>query len=273
MAETAVMRIGALVPVRLGSERLPGKALLDLCGRPVLHHLLDRVARARHIADPRDIVVCATTEPSDDPLASAVESFGASLFRGSTHDIIRRFADAIETFGFDAVLQVNGDNPLSATEYMDASMELLLSDPLTDLVSVTSLPLGTAAYSLRRSAFDKVLPSYRTERNDTGFIYFFTRTGLCRHVALSCTNPHHQHPKARLTLDYPMDLELFRKIFGALYRPGEVFTLMEAIAFLNGHPELVEMNRAVDAEYWRRTADKAQLEYVDAGGVRRTIKI
>ena len=36
-------KIGALIPVRLASERLPGKALLPLGGRPVIAHLLERV--------------------------------------------------------------------------------------------------------------------------------------------------------------------------------------------------------------------------------------
>jgi spore coat polysaccharide biosynthesis protein SpsF len=230
------------------------------------------VARAQHIGDRRNIVVCTTTDPSDDPLQAVVQDYGASLFRGATHDIIRRFADAINAFGFDAVLQVNGDNPLSATEYMDETMHRLLSDGAADIVSVSGLPLGIAVYSIRRSAFQNVLPSYRTERNDTGFIYFFTRTGLCRHISLQCRTPEHQHPKARLTLDYAVDLDLFRMIFGALYRPGEVFGLSDVIAFLNERPDLVEMNQAVGAEYWQRTAIKAQLAYTDSAGRLRTVE-
>ena len=83
-------KIGALIPIRLASERLPGKALLDICGRSVLHHLLDRVAACRFV-DAADIVVCTTRDASDDPLIPAVEEYGASVFRGETDDIIKRF--------------------------------------------------------------------------------------------------------------------------------------------------------------------------------------
>ena len=62
------MRIGALIPVRLSSERLPGKALMEFSGRPVLWHLLDRVAASRFV-DVQDIVVCTTLDSDDDPLA------------------------------------------------------------------------------------------------------------------------------------------------------------------------------------------------------------
>ena len=61
-------------------------------------------------------------------------------------------------------------------------------------------------------------------------------------------------------------------IFGALYRPGEVFGLSDVIAFLNERPDLVEMNQAVGAEYWQRTAINAQLAYTDSAGRLRTVE-
>lgn len=263
---TSSPMIGALIPVRLRSERLPGKALLPLAGRPMVAHLLDRVAASRHIRRREDIVVCTTTDASDDPLQAAVEAEGCSAFRGSVDDIIQRFRDAIEHFGFDAVIQADGDDPLSATEYMDATMDQLLSDGSLDIVTVTGVPLGTATKSFTAAAMNKVHAAYRTERNDTGFIYYFTRSGLCRHEPIEASEPRHRHDRARLTLDYEADLELFSRIFDALYRPGEVFSLADVVAFLNERPDLVELNRHVEQEYWRRTAEKAVLEYTSLDG-------
>lgn len=268
-------KIGALIPVRLTSERLPGKALMEMSGRPVLYHLLDRVAASRHITSPRDVVVCTTEAAEDDPLQEAVEAYGASVFRGAVDDIIKRFGDAMTAFDFDAVIQADGDDPLSATEYMDATMDRLLDAGAApvDIVTVDGLPLGCATKSFSREGMEKVLRRYRTERNDTGFIYFFTKSGFCAVDTLTCTDPAHRHDKARLTLDYPVDFEVFSAIFDALYRPGEVFSHAELVAFLNANPDLVERNRSVEEEYWSRTRDKAQLEFVDEGGNRRQIEV
>ena len=52
-----LMKIGALIPIRMASERLPGKALKLICDRPVCYHLLDRVVVSRHIETPKDIVI------------------------------------------------------------------------------------------------------------------------------------------------------------------------------------------------------------------------
>jgi spore coat polysaccharide biosynthesis protein SpsF len=266
------LKIGALIPIRLASERLPGKALMTISGRSVVAHLLDRVCACRHIENARDIVVCTTTAASDDPLADAVEAYGCSVFRGDIDDIIRRFADAMAAHKLSAVVQVDGDDPLSATEYMDLTMDRLLAEPDLDIVTSEGLPLGCNVKSFTRKAMDKVAAAYQTRQNDTGFIYFFTKSGLTKHVTIQPTSPTHRHDTARLTLDYPVDLEFFTRIFEALYRPGEIFGLPETVAFLRDNPELIDINRDVEAEYWRRTVEKSKLSFIGADGSEREIE-
>ena len=267
------MKIGALIPVRLASERLPGKALADISGRPMIAHLLDRVAASRFISSRQDVVICTTTAASDDPLVAAVEAEGCSVFRGSVNDIIQRLGKAMKHFGFDVVIQADGDDPLSATESMDLTTEVLLADPDLDIVTIRGLPLGTATKSFTRRAMDKVLQHYRTQQNDTGFIYFFTKSGLCRHLDLAADNPAWRHDAARLTLDYEADLDLFRRIFSALYKAGSVFGLAEVVAFLNRNPDIVKLNLDLQDEYWRRTAEKVKLEYIAPDGTMHDIGV
>ncbi len=266
-------RKGVLIPVRLTSERLPGKGLRDLVGQPVLYHLLDRVKASPHVVDPADIVVCTTTDAEDDRLTEAVQAYGASVFRGSRDDIIARFHAAMEQFDFDAVIQVNGDNPLTDTLYMTLTMDRLLADPSLDIVVCRDLPLGTASCSFTRRAMDKVMRHYRSDRNDTGFVYFFTRTGICKVGTVDPVSPDHILPDARLTLDYPVDFALFQHIFATLQPPDRLITLTEVVQFLHQHPEWRESNIGVDKDYWERTRQKAVLEYVDADGVRKSIHV
>ena len=266
-------KIGALIPIRLTSERLPGKALLPIMGKSVVHYLLDRVFGCRYLA-PSRTVVCTTTDAEDDPLVVTVESYGAKVFRGSRDDIIRRFHDAIAVHGFEAVVQVDGDDPLSATEYMDATMEHLLKNPELDIVTCDGLPLGTAVKSFTRAAMEKVFAHYRTQQNDTGFIYFFTKSGLCRHAVIGPFDPSHVQKQARLTLDYPADLHVFARIFEALEAKGGPAPHAKVVAFLNASPELVAHNLHVEQDYWKRTAKKAgHLKFVDNAGETRIVAL
>ena len=265
------MKIGALIPARLSSERLPGKALAQICDRPMIAHLLDRVAASKFIHDRKDIVVCTTTAASDDLLEEAVLKEGCSVFRGHVDDIIKRLSDAMATFEFDVVIQADGDDPLSSTECMDITTSTLLADPTIDIVTMSGLPLGCATKSFTRVAMDKVVASYRTDRNDTGFIYYFTKSGLCHHLNIENYDLALKHDTARLTLDYELDLTLIREIFTALYKSQYLFSLNEVVKFLNNHPILTNSNLAIQSEYWKRTSEKAKLLYEDSDGLLREI--
>lgn len=268
-----MLKIGAIIPIRLASERFPNKALMPIVGRPVLWHLLDRVCASKHIIDKKNVVVCTTREKSNDPLVEAVERYGCSAFRGSTDDIIKRFYDAIVMYKFDAVIQADGDDPLSDTHYMDKTMEMLLGDASLDIVTCDGLPLGVATKSFTRKAMHRVYRHYRSERNDTGFIYYFTKTGLCKRDVVKVEGAGHVLNEARLTLDYKEDFEVFRRIFEALYIEGCVFNLAEVVTFLKTNPEIMKINSVLNDEYWQRTKEKAQLTYVDNKGAIQQVDI
>lgn len=258
--EIVLMKIGALVPVRLASERMPSKALLSIMGKPAILHLLDRLFASSYL-EPCDVILCTTTDKSDDPLEAIAESVGARVFRGSRDDIIDRFHSAVANFGFDAVIQADGDDPCSDTTYMDLCMDRLLADPELGIVLTDGVPLGLGSKAFRASALETVWKNHVTQKNDTGFIYYFTRTNLCKVARIKPLRPEHVHEKARLTLDYPEDLAFFRALFGELYKEGDTFGIDEIVSLLNRHPELVAMNSMVDEEYWKRTHQLAQLEY------------
>ena len=267
----ARLKVGALIPIRMNSERLPGKALKEICGRPVVHHLLDRVFASRHVAR-ENVVVCTTPDPANDSLIRAVEAVGARAFRGSEDDIIDRFWRAVQTFGFDAFVQIDGDDPCSDPSYMDLNMDALLGDPGLDIVYGQGLPLGLATKAIRSSALEKVWKFHLTVKNDTGFIYYFTRTGLCRTAVVTPTKPEHLNSEVRLTLDYEQALRFFEEIFGRLYRPGEVFGIDAICQLLSEHPELTQINSSVSEEYWARTKAKALLEYRAPDGSKKKIE-
>ena len=268
------MKIGALIPIRLASERLPLKAIKKVKDKHLVCHLLDRVFDSKYITDKKDAIVCMTRDKTDDELEKIVKDYGASVFRGSTDDIIKRFYDAINYYNLEFIIQVDGDDIFCATEYMDQTMAALLKDPENiDIVTVEGLPLGIASKSFTKSAIERVFQFYKTTQNDTGFIYYFTKTGLCKHKILKPITMDHVLDSARLTLDYQVDLEVFTRVINALYKENLTFNLKEIVHFLKNNKEIIKINSNLDEEYWERTKDKAQLVYKDSKGKNKKILI
>ena len=264
------MRIGGLVHARMTSERLPGKPLAEIGGRTAIQHLLDRML-ASEFLEPETVVLCTTTDPRDDLLAATVEATGVRVFRGSTHDVIDRFYNAAATHGFDAVVQVDGDDICADTLYMDAAMHTLLAHDDLDIVISRGLPLGLASKAIRFSALERVHRSYLPGDNSTGAFYYFLRTELCRAHEIGPMSPDHAHETARLTLDEDADLAFFRAVFAELYAPGAVFGVEELVALLRRRPELVDVNVWLNDTYYDRSdahVERERLRYRTADGVK-----
>jgi spore coat polysaccharide biosynthesis protein SpsF len=72
----------------------------------------------------------------------------------------------------------------------------------------------------------------------------------------------------RLTIDYPEDYELVRRIFEALHREGAPpFGLDEIVAYLEAHPEVHEINQKYAGVNWYRH-HLGELRTVDASRTR-----
>ncbi len=98
--------VGA-IPARYGSQRLPGKALHPLAGRPMVEHVYRRAVRAPGL----DRVVVLT---DDERIARAVEFFGGEVEMTPTTCAsgTDRIAWAARNWNCAAVINIQGDEPL-----------------------------------------------------------------------------------------------------------------------------------------------------------------
>ena len=120
------MKAVAVIPARYASTRLPGKPLLDICGKPLIQHVWETVSRARGL----DEVVVAT---DDARIAHAVQAFGGKVCMTSPDcrsgsDRVREVAASLAA---DVYVNVQGDEPL-----LEASAIERLRDVFTEDASV-----------------------------------------------------------------------------------------------------------------------------------------
>lgn len=118
------LKVVAVIQARMGSSRLPGKMLMDLCGHPLLHWVLYRVKEARRLTA---VVLATSSLKQDDPLAELARSLDVGVFRGSEADVLGRFKDAAREFDADVVVRVCADNPFIAPEELDRLVDCFFS--------------------------------------------------------------------------------------------------------------------------------------------------
>jgi 3-deoxy-manno-octulosonate cytidylyltransferase (CMP-KDO synthetase) len=112
-----------VIPARLGSTRLPGKALADIAGRPMIVHVWERACTAA--IGP---VVVATDAPE---IARTIENVGGeAVVTGDSHvcgsDRVGETLWKLDPQGrHDAVINLQGDQPFLADGALQAALALL----------------------------------------------------------------------------------------------------------------------------------------------------
>jgi 3-deoxy-manno-octulosonate cytidylyltransferase (CMP-KDO synthetase) len=126
------MRIVAMVPARMGSSRFPGKPLAKLLGRTMIEHVYRRTAMAQGLAE----VYIATC---DREIAAATEGFGGkAVMTADTHERASdRVAEAAAKIAADIVVMVQGDEPMTVPQMIDAAVAPFLGDATVQCVNLT----------------------------------------------------------------------------------------------------------------------------------------
>lgn len=121
-------RIVALLPARLESSRLPRKALVDICGLPMIVHVYRRCLLARTLDD----VYVAT---DNEEIKRVVESYGGKvIMTATTHETgTDRIAEAAAVMDVDIVVNVQGDEALVDPRHIDAVVAAVRDDPLVNV--------------------------------------------------------------------------------------------------------------------------------------------
>ncbi len=115
-----------IIPSRYESSRFPGKPLADLCGKPMIQHVYERVARAKAVP----YVAVAT---DDERILNAVKNFGGNaVMTAKTHRSgTDRISEAVKTLHLSAdaiVVNIQGDQPIFEPVQVDEVIEPLLND-------------------------------------------------------------------------------------------------------------------------------------------------
>ena len=255
-AGTTHSGIGVLVAVRMKSTRLPRKALLDIEGKSVIEHLLERVRTA---SLPSAVVLCTSTHPDDAILVDAAKKAGVKWYAGSQDDVMARFLGAARQERLDIIVRTTGDCPLTDPYYIDRATARLL-DTGADYARVTGMPVGTFCEVFTTKALAKAHrlaadPNYSEYMS----FYFWNNPDVFQIENLAC-DADVMRPKYRLTVDEQADLRLMREIYGRLYHGGQIFPLKEVIDLLDSEPDLAALNSSVILK-WRD--DKAFIDILN----------
>jgi spore coat polysaccharide biosynthesis protein SpsF len=243
------MKTAIFLSIREKATRLPKKVLLEIKGKTVTEHLIDRLKMAKL---PDIIVLCTSTNPNDTVLVDIAKKNNIEYFRGSEDDKLDRYYHAALKFEIDFMIIVDGDDIFCDPECIDNIIRRF-KETNADYLRYNDLPVGVTAHGIKIQALKKLL-EIKDQINTEVWAGYFTDTGLFNVVYLE-PDEELKHPEIRMTLDYIEDFRFFEEVFERLYKPKQVFSLSEILKLLEEKPEIADINKDAQEKFIKITEE------------------
>lgn len=248
------MNNNIFITVRLGSTRLPRKALLEINGKPAIEHLIQRVKQGKKH---NHIVLCTTNLREDDALCDIAKRNGIYFFRGSVTDKLERWMQAAKSFDVEFFVTADGDDLFCEPQLIDLAFEQY-SMTQADFIEAKNIVCGAFTYGIKTSALEKACEIKGTDDTEMMWVYF-KDTGLFRIEELRDIPPQFMRPEIRMTLDYEDDFKFFKSVFAHFKDRKDFWGLGEIINFLDSHPQVVMINQYLQEKFIANQKAKTKL--------------
>ena len=202
-----------LLQARTGSTRLPGKAMKEIMGKPMLFFTVETLKRASGV---ERVVMVIPTNPADDILEEYAKKWGVHCFRGSEFNVLERFYLASLEYRDSYYFRATGDNPVLDSENPGRLLKALMEGDC-DYAVERGMPLGSVVEAFTFGALEKCYNEATREDDIEHVTLFIKRSGRFKVQYIDAPEEYH-FPKLRLTVDYPEDFERASFIIENLYR-------------------------------------------------------
>ncbi len=224
----------------MGSQRLPGKALMEIL--PGTTVLSSTIAQIRCCKKVDEMIVATTANAEDDAIAVEANKAGTAVFRGSAADVLDRYYKCANAHSASVIVRITADNPLVDPHITDAAIGMF-ADSSADYVSNTqprTFPDGinveVFSFQALQTAWNKAKEQQERE-HVTPYIYNNPSKFKIKNMVRGENLSH-----LRLTVDYNEDLKLVRKIAARISR--RPILLDDILNMLQNEPDLIELNKA-----------------------------
>lgn len=235
------MKYLAMIQARCGSTRLPNKVMKDLCGKPALQRMIERVQRSKRVDE---VMVVTSIEKNNFPILKLCAELGVRVGIGSEDDVLDRFYQTAKLLKPEYVIRLTADCPCFDAGLLDQAIEGMNQD--TDYRAMTSesfadgLDLEIMNYSTLEKAWKEANHSFEREH---------VTQYIIRHPELfklqDFESPVGYFGNHRWTVDEPEDFEVVSMIYSHFLQTDlkDSFTYKDILSYLSEHPEVVAINK------------------------------
>ena len=244
----------AIIQARMGSTRLPGKAMKEVLGKPLLQHMIERVTESKFVYE---FVVTTSIEEKDIIIEKLCDRLNITCFRGSEEDVLDRYYQCAKSFKPipEYIVRLTSDCPLHDPNVIDFCVQKFLETKV-DFMTNSFEPLFEDGFDVEIFTFSALEKAWKntTMKSEREHLtpYIKNSPGFKIYKEKYCTNYNY-----KLSVDSPSDFELVKQIFEKLYISNEMFRFEDVMNLLKNNPSLLDINKesVINAGYKKSIAE------------------
>jgi len=223
----------AILQARMSSKRLPGKVLMKVNEKPMIFWQIQRILKSKEI---NKLVVATSDNPTDDLLASYLESINCDFVRGPLDDVLARYIKVESRYNPDSIIRLTGDCPLVMPKLIDCMLEQFYEANVQYLSNTLQLtyPDGLDIEIIKAGTLDKLMAmnpsSSEREHVTLGIINRLDQFSTFSVVNSSNLSSY------RWTVDTEEDFAFIRKVFKAFTSRETDFDFEDLINYFKEYP-------------------------------------
>ena len=234
------MKYLVMIQARCGSTRLPNKVLKDLCGKPALQRMIERVQKSKKVDE---VMVVTSIERNNLPILNLCSDIGIRVGIGSENDVLDRFYQTAKLLKPEYVIRLTADCPCFDAELLD--MAITEMDDSSDYMGMLSesfadgLDLEIMKFAALEKSWKEANHSFEREH---------VTQYIVRHPEIfklqDFKSPIGDFGDNRWTVDESEDFLLVQKLYEYFLNSdiGDAFNYKDILAYLEENPEIKAIN-------------------------------
>ncbi len=249
----------AIIQARMSSNRLPGKVMLPLAGKPMIWHIWNRARQCREVSE---VVVATSNHESDDGIAVYCRGNQISCIRGPLENVLERFLMVIEKYPCDYIVRITGDCPLIHPEIIDEQLRALkkFKGDIIWCFHPGDILEGQGALAMRVLELVKSNSTDPEDLEHVGSPFIAQHPELFRIVEF-LPPPNLVVDGLRLTVDEHLDYKLMSAVYEEFWPRLDWVPLEGAVSWLNRSPEIARLNAKVTHKGLNKTVKELKRKW------------
>lgn len=238
--------IVAIIQARSGSTRLQNKIFADICGKPLIFHVVDRLKHSKRL---NDIIIATTENANDNSICDWALANNIKCFRGDEHNVLNRYYETAVHYGINNIVRITADDPFKDPLLLDDMIDYYFRND-ADLLTNNAPPTFPEGMDMEIFSFNALEKAEKNVQSDfqkehvTQYFYQNKNQFSIENYSQSIDRSF-----LRWTIDTQEDLDMVRMVYKELYKPSELFISQAIYTLIDKYPFFAKMNQLVPRSY------------------------